>query len=122
MRIATVAVVVAMLCWAIPAGAQTRRENTEHRAIKVLIGVGALTIGTAVAAKSSKTTTVTSPLGTATTSERSTSQLVTGLVIAGTGGVILWSGLRSHEDRSPQTVFGVAAGPASGRLFVRKTW
>jgi zinc transporter ZupT len=124
MRIATLAALLAVLSWAMPAGAQPRRTDSEHRVIKVLVGVGALAIGSAVAAKSSQTTTVTSALGTATTSSRSTSQLVTGLVVAGAGGFILWDGLRDHDhrDRVPHTIFGVSAGNTSGQLFVRRRW
>jgi zinc transporter ZupT len=124
MRTATVATLLAVLSWAIPAGAQPRRDNPEHRVVKVLVGAGAIVIGAAVAAKSSNTTTVSSPQGTATTSSRSTSQLVTGLVVAGTGGFILWDGLRDHDhrDRYPQTMLGVSAGKSSGQLFVRKSW
>ena len=104
------------------ARAQTVQSTDDsHRAIKVLIGAGALGIGTVVAAKSSKTTTVTGALGTSETSEFSTSQLVTGLVIAGTGGFLLWDGLRDRGPSRPSTKVGISVGKSRG-LFVRRSW
>lgn len=123
MRIA-VFLVIAALMGAVPARAQDRYgdEHHPHRLVKVLIGAGALAIGTAVAARSSNTTTVNSPFGTSETSSFSTSQLVTGLVIAGTGGIVLWDGLRDHRPDLPSTAFGVSIGRTTGALFVRRSW
>jgi hypothetical protein len=91
--------------------------------VKVVVGVGALAIGTVVAAKSSETTTVTTAgAPTLETSSHSTSQLVTGLVIVGAGGFLLWDGLRDHGPARPSTAFGVAAGRKAGSLFVRRSW
>src|SRR5438034_1206300 len=56
------------------------------------------------------------------TSSHSTSQLVTGLVIVGAGGFLLWDGLRDHGPARPSTAFGVAAGRKAGSLFVRRSW
>jgi len=75
---------------ATPALAQTNPQPTAtHRATKLMIGAGALALGALVAAKSSETTTVTTGVGTLQTSTFSTSQLMTGLAIAATGGFLL---------------------------------
>jgi hypothetical protein len=117
------AIVLTTLCCAMPAAAQTTRASDDsHKFVKVVVGVGALAIGTVVAAKSSETTTVTNALGTSETSSHSTSQLVTGLVIVGAGGFLLWDGLRDHGPARPSTAFGVAAGRKAGSLFVRRSW
>ena len=115
---------LALALAATPAMAQNREEPNHHRVVKVLVGGSALAIGAAVAAKSSDTTKTTSALGRSETSSFSTSQLVTGLVIAGTGGILLWDGLRSHDRTSPSTAVGIAAtkGWSGGGLFVRRTW
>jgi len=122
MRTLTTLILVT-LCCAIPASAQTTQPSGDsHKFVKVVVGVGALAIGTVVAAKSSQTTTVTNALGTSETSTHSTSQLVTGLVIVGAGGFVLWDGLRDHRPVGPSTMFGVAAGKKAGSLFVRRSW
>jgi hypothetical protein len=119
---------VAMLILAFFVAATTARAQTaderrdDHRVIKALIGAGALVAGTAVAAKSSKTTTTDGALGRVETSEFSTSQLVTGLVIAGTGGFLLWDGLRSHEPDRPSTRVGVGVGRRSTGVFLQRRW
>ncbi len=124
MRIA-VFLIVAALIGAAPVRAQDRYNNDDvhhpHRLVKVLVGAGALAIGTAIAAKSSNTTTVSSTLGTTESSSFSTSQLVTGLAIAGTGGIVLWDGLRDHRPNQPSTTFGVSVGPRRG-VFFRRSW
>jgi hypothetical protein len=119
-----VGIVLVALLSAVPAHAQNREERHEHRFAKVVIGVGAIAIGAAVAAKSSETTKTTSAIGSSETSSFSTSQLVTGLVIAGTGGILLWDGLRDHDRSSPSTVVGVApaARLSGGGVFVRRSW
>jgi len=118
------ALTITMLLAATTARAQTysQRDENSHRLTKILVGAGALAIGTAVAATSSKTTTISGTLGTTQTSEFSTSQLVTGLAIAGTGGIVLWDGLRDHEPSRPSVAVGVGVGRQAGRVFVRKTW
>lgn len=123
MRIA-VFLIIAALAGAAPARAQDRYgdEHHPHRLTKVLVGAGALAIGTTIAARSSNTTTVSSAFGSSETSSFSTSQLVTGLVIAGTGGLVLWDGLRDHRPNAPSTSFGVNVGKATGGLFVRRSW
>lgn|SRR5512140_2048220 len=122
MRAAVFLIVAALVC-AVPVRAQDRYgDDHPHRLTKILIGAGALAIGTTVAAKSSNTTTTSSALGTAETSSFSTSQLVTGLVIAGTGGIVLWDGLRTHHPNLPSTGFGVSVAKKGGGLFVRRTW
>ncbi len=111
-----------MLMAAGTARAQTyQQQDDSHRVLKVLIGAGALVTGTVVAAKSSKTTTVSGTLGNTETSEFSTSQLITGLAVAGTGGFLLWDGLRDHGPARPSTSVGVAVGKARG-LFIRRSW
>jgi hypothetical protein len=105
----------------VPAAAQAD-DWTTGRLAKVLIGGGAVAVGAAVAAKSSETTTTTSAVvGTSESSTFSKSQLITGLAVAGTGGIILWDGLRSHSPR-PSTQIGVSAGKQSRGLFIRRVW
>jgi len=117
------AVVVALLLGAVPALAQNNREpDDSHKALKIVVGASALAIGAVVAAKSSQTTTVTNAFGRSETSTFSTSQLVTGLAIAGTGGFLLWDGMRDHHPRSPSTTFGVGLGKQSRQVFVRREW
>lgn len=123
MRIAAM-LALAVFCSATVARAQSyddRRDN-EHRVLKVLIGAGALVAGTAVAATSSKSTKTTGALGSTETSEFSTSQLVTGLVVAGTGGFLLWDGLRHHDSNRPSTRIGVGIGPKSSRVLLQRRW
>ncbi len=118
-------VIAAMLAAAIPARAQDR-DNTEHRVVKIIIGAGALAVGVAVAANSSESTSTTGPFGQTESSTFSKSQLITGLAIAGVGGIVLWDGIREH-DHGPYTSIGVLAGKqANGSrakgLFIRRTW
>jgi hypothetical protein len=124
MRTAVVLIIVTLLA-ATPALAQTTQDQPRsHKAIKIMVGVGALAIGAWVAAKSSETTTGTSAIGIPfETSTFSKSQLITGLVIAGAGGIVLWDGLRDHGPSSPNTVLGVAISKNAGsRVFVRRSW
>jgi len=121
--------IVAMLVAALLVSASTAQAQRDDdgpsktsRAVKVLVGAGALVAGTAVAATSSKTTTVSSALGKSETSEFSTSQLITGLAVAGTGGFLLWDGLRDHRRDRPSTTIGVGVGRQSGRVIVRRIW
>jgi len=119
----TVAMLTFGVFLAATAHAQTFEEpRNEHRVEKVLIGVGALVVGVAVAAKSSKSTTTTGAFGTTETSEFSTTQLVTGLVVAGTGGFLLWDGLRDHEPTRPSTRIAVGVGKRSTGLLVQRRW
>ena len=102
-----VALVIVTLLGVSPALAQTSQESSSsHKLVKIIVGAGMLAIGTAVAAKSSESTTVSNPVvGTSETSSFSKSQLVTGLVIAGAGGIVLWDGLRPLSfDRSTSAV------------------
>jgi len=103
-----------------PAIARAQDEPDSHKFVKVIIGAGALAVGVAVAATSSQTTTTNSVLGSSQTSTFSKSQLITGLAVAGTGGILLWDGLRSHEQR-PSTQIGVTAGIAK-TIFIRRVW
>lgn len=111
---------MAALLLAAPVRAQEQANS--HKLVKILIGAGALAVGTAVAARSSNSTTVTSALGTSQTSSFSTSQLVTGLAIAGVGGIVLWDGLREHRPSQPSTAFGVNVAGAARGVFVRRSW
>jgi hypothetical protein len=113
---------MAMMLAATGARAQGYQRDDSHRLVKILVGGGALAIGTAVAATSSKTTTVSGTLGTTQTSEFSTSQLATGIGIAGIGGLVLWDGLRDHDRGRPSVAVGVGAAPHGGRVFLRRTW
>ena len=81
MRKVAAMLLVALFC-AGPARAQSDQDSpNRHRFVKVLVGVGALAVGAAVAARSSETTTVSNSVGLpAEISSHSTSQLVTGLV------------------------------------------
>jgi zinc transporter ZupT len=116
-------VILVAFSYAVPAAAQTTApSNDSHRFLEVIIGAAALAVGATVAATSSQTTTNTSAVGTSETSSHSTSQLATGLVIAGAGGFILWDGLREHDKTRPSTAVGVAAGQHSGGLFIRRKW
>jgi hypothetical protein len=97
-------------------------SDSPKSVIKVVIGIGALAVGAVVIAKSSQSMTTTSGLGTTETSSFSTTQLVTGIVIAGAGGFILWDGLREHRRSAPSTTVGVAIGNGTNRIFVRRVW
>jgi len=115
--------ILAVLLAAPSARAQSYRDpGDSHRAVKVIVGAGAIAIGTVIAAKSSNTTTVTSPLGSSETSSFSASQLVTGLAVAGVGGIVLWDGLRSHRRDAPSTAVVLTAGKQAGGVFVRRRW
>jgi hypothetical protein len=104
----------------VPAAAQAE-DWTTGRLVKVLVGGGAVAVGAAVAAKSSETTTTSSVIGTSENSTFSKSQLITGLAVAGTGGIILWDGLRSHST-SPSTQIGVSTSRQVRGLFIRRVW
>lgn len=122
--------IVAMLAAAVLLTATTARAQSdndrasdgERRVWKVLIGGGALVAGTAVAAKSSSTTKTSGALGVSETSEFSKSQLITGLAVAGTGGFLLWDGLRDHHPSRPSTRVAVGVGKKSSRLIVQRVW
>ena len=111
-------VVLAVILVASPVMAQTVAQSNESKrsagTMKVWIGIGALALGTLVVAKSSDTSTATSSL--------STSQLVTGLVIAGAGGFLIWNGLQERKAASASTTFGISAGKQSGGVFLRRSW
>jgi hypothetical protein len=94
------------------------RRNTT----KLLIGVGLLGLGALVTAKSNESTTVTSPIGSTETSSRSSSQLATGLAIAGVGGYLVWDSLRDHRDSSPNTRVVWKAGSHSAGVFLHRNW
>ncbi len=120
-----IGVVLALLVAATPALAQAQSTPTtsdSHKVLKVVIGAGILALGATVAATSWQTTTVSSAAGMSQTSTSSTSQLLTGVVIAGAGGFVLWDALRDHRPSQPSVGFGVAAGRQSGGVFVRKAW
>ena len=114
----------AILMTATTARAQSSRSSNEdeHRVWKVLIGTGALVAGTAVAAKSSTSTKTSGALGVSETSEFSKSQLITGLAVAGTGGFLLWDGLRDRHPDRPSTRVAVGVGKRSSRLIVQRVW
>jgi hypothetical protein len=114
-------VLIALLVATTAAAQSNQSPSTTHRGIKVMVGAAALAIGVAVAAKSSQTTTVTTIVGTSETSTFSTSQLVTGLAIAGTGGFLLWDGLRDHQP-GPSTRVGIAVTNHSRGVFLRRSW
>lgn len=118
MRKVLTGLLVAMLL--APAAAQAE-DWTTGRLVKILVGGGAVAVGAAVAAKSSQSTTVSSVVGTSESSSFSKSQLITGLAVAGTGGIILWDGLRSHST-SPSTQIGVSAGAQTRGVFIRRVW
>jgi hypothetical protein len=106
-----------------PAMAQQNdeREHT-YNLTKILIGAGSVAIGTAVAAKSSQSTTVQSGAGASTTSTFSKSQLITGVSVAGVGGIILWNGLKGERAAVPGTAVGLSVGPQTRAVFVRRAW
>jgi hypothetical protein len=103
-------VLVLLFC----AGTASAQDNSK-KLIKISVGIGAIVIGTAIAAKSSETVTTSG----VTTSTSSTSQLVTGLVIAGAGGIVLWSGLHEHRA-SPTLTVGIS--PQGHAMFIRRSW
>lgn len=117
-----VVVAIMLSCFvAVPVHAQDPDEGTRSLT-KIIIGAGAIAIGATVAAKSSQTTTVSTTSGTAETSSFSTSQLVTGLAVAGVGGIILWDGLRSHQPSRPSTTIGATVAKGVHGVFVRRAW
>ena len=120
MRYVAVCVLMAVL-WPSAAAAQSANEDGSKKLIKILAGAGAVTLGTMIAAKSSQSTTVTTPVGKTETSSFSTSQLVTGLTVAGVGGLVLWSGLKQHSESRPLAV-GVGMDRHTKMLFVRRSW
>ena len=105
-----------------PALAAESDQSTTHRVVKVVVGAGAIAVGAAIAAKSSQTTTVTSPLGSSETSTFSTTQLATGLAIAGVGGFVLWDGLRHPEPSKPSSSIRIAVDKRSYLIFLRRAW
>jgi hypothetical protein len=123
MRSLVVFVVLVLLC-ALPVRSEAQdRDERSFSLTKVVVGAGALAVGTAIAATSSQTTTVTSALGTSQTSTFSKSQLITGVSIASVGGIVLWNGLSRHHDR-PQntTVVGLGVARRASTVFVRHIW
>lgn len=124
MRIVIAGLVVLSWLMPVPASAQPDQDHAPgtRSLTKIVIGAGALAIGAAVAAKSSQTTTVSTNVGTSETSTFSTTQLVTGLAIAGVGGIVLWDGLRSHEGTHPSTMIGAGLGAHGRSVFVRHSW
>jgi hypothetical protein len=97
-------------------------ETSESKLIKILAGGSAVVVGTAIAAKSSQTMTVSTPVGQTETSTSSSSQLITGLVIAGVGGLVLWSGLKEHRTSSPNTTIAISGGTRAGAILLRRSW
>lgn len=114
----TIALILAVILLASPVMAQTGEQSNESKRSaglkKVWIGVGALALGTVLAAKASDTSSATSSL--------STSQLATGLVIAGAGGFLVWKGLRERKAARYSTTFGFSASTQSSGVFVRRSW
>src|SRR5437870_5044432 len=117
MRAALILVLLAIIVSPKEVLAQNEPDRSSHRAIKILAGGAALVVGIVVAAKSSQTTTVSSALGQTETSTFSSSQLATGLGVAGVGGLVLWSGLKD-DHRNPSVSFGIAAAPYSRAVMV----
>jgi hypothetical protein len=101
-------------------GQEPDRHDHGHRVLKVAVGAGALAAGLAIAAKSSRTTRTKSPLGITETFEFSTGQLIAGLVVASTGGFMVWDSLRDHEPSRPSTrvVLGIRK-KATGVVLLR---
>lgn len=113
-----VAVLLVMLL-SFPYVANAQEQSSGRRLVKVIVGGSLLAIGAAVVANSGQSRTVQSPAGETNTSSFSTPQLVTGLAIAGTGGIVLWSALRRSDSSS------LSVGATTGKtraFFVRKTW
>src|SRR5207237_9493404 len=105
----------------VAAPAVARAEDGAHRFVKVVVGAGALVVGTAVMATSSQTTTVNTVVGTSETSTFSKSQLITGAAVAGVGGIVLWDGLGAHDRNRPSTQIIVSPGKTRG-VFLRRIW
>jgi hypothetical protein len=126
MRQATV-LTLALLLSAAPARAQQSpsapQSSDPHKTVKMIAGISALAVGTAIAARSSQSTTVSTTVGTSETSSFSSSQLIVGLAIAGAGGILLWDALRQHEPPHPSAVWGVGlAKGGGGQVFWRRMW
>ena len=117
MRKVAAAVVLVLLA----APSVARADEGTHRFVKVVVGGALVATGVAVMATSSQTTTVNSVVGTSETSTFSKSQLITGGVLAGVGGIVLWDGLRSHDGDRPATQVIVSPGKTRG-VFVRHVW
>ena len=96
------------------AGSASAEDHS--KLIKIGVGIGAIVIGTAIAAKSNETVTTSG----VSTSTSSTSQLVTGIVIAGAGGIVLWRGLRQHDEPTPTLTMGIS--PQGHAMFIRRSW
>lgn len=120
------AVIAAVLFVVVGAGPLLAQQNHEgertYSLTKILIGAGSVAIGATVAAKSSQSTTVSAPAGASTTSTFSKSQLITGLSVAGVGGIILWNGLKGERTSAPSTAIGVSVAPQTRGVLVRRTW
>jgi hypothetical protein len=115
--------VLLVLVGAGPALAQQSDEGDRtYNLTKILIGAGAVAIGTTVAAKSSQSTTVSAPGGASTTSTFSKSQLITGLSVAGIGGIVLWNGLKGERSGAPSTAVGLSVAPQARGVFVQRRW
>ena len=114
--------VVALLvpCIANAQARQSGEQSGERKLVKIIVGGALLAVGAAVVANSGESRTVQGPIGETNTSSFSRPQLVTGLAIAGTGGIVLWSALRRPDSMSTLSV-GATAGKARA-VFVRKTW
>jgi hypothetical protein len=117
-----IAAVLLVLVSAGPVMAQQNEGERTYSLTKILIGAGSVAIGAAVAATSSQTTTVSAPSGASTTSTFSKSQLITGLSVAGVGGIILWNGLKGERTAAPSTTVGVSVAPQARGVFVQRRW
>src|SRR5216684_3646418 len=115
-------IVTGLLLIAVLSPGRATAQTHESKMVKILVGGGAVVVGTVVASKSSQTMTVTTPVVQTETSSYSSSQLITGLVIAGAGGLILWSGLKEHPASSPSTTIAVSGGTRAGGIFLRRSW
>jgi hypothetical protein len=115
-------VIAAILLLLVGAGPAVAQQNDEgertYSLTKILIGAGSVAIGAAVAAKSSQSTTVAG----VTTSTFSKSQLITGLSVAGVGGIILWNGLKGERTKGPSTAVGLSMAPQARGVFVQRRW
>jgi hypothetical protein len=90
-------------------------QDTSKKLLKIAVGAGAIVIGTTIVAKSNETVTTAG----VSTSTSSTSQLATGLVIVGVGGIVLWNGMHEHRQ-SPTITVGVS--PLGHSMFIRRSW
>jgi hypothetical protein len=117
-RTAVFALLVALIC---PGTSSAQSSDGSKKLIKIAVGASALVVGAAVAAKSSQTTTVNGPAGQTRTTSFSKSQLTTGLVVAGAGGLVLWSGLKQHRN-SPSVSVEALLAPRGAAVFLRRAW